>query len=196
MSLQPGSALRSRRSFLTLVTAGTAGLEVGMLTACGADGETMKGMLTNYAKENPNVPIDFQTLGWPAVFAKLDTTLVAGTPPARTSAQNSPLLQQDWAWEVRAFGQATPKYGRYEISPPGYTQIQPLWSKAIGEVFRQQEAREDDPRRLRQPDQGGHGAAAVAAGPCWRVEEAEQTEIGKRRMQPPESVRHSVIQAK
>lgn len=58
----------------------------------------------------------------------------SGQPPARTSAQNSPLLQQDWAWEVRAFGQATAKYGRYEISPPGYTQIQPLWGKAISEV--------------------------------------------------------------
>lgn len=58
----------------------------------------------------------------------------SGQPPARTSAQNNPLLQQPWAWEVQAFGQATAKYGRYEISPPGYTQIGPIWNNAINDV--------------------------------------------------------------
>ena len=58
----------------------------------------------------------------------------SGQPPARTSAQNSPVLQQPWAWEVNAFAQATAKYGRYEVSPPGYTQIQPIWNTAINDV--------------------------------------------------------------
>jgi ABC-type glycerol-3-phosphate transport system substrate-binding protein len=41
----------------------------------------MKQMLATYVKDHPTVTIEFQTLGWDDVFAKLDTLLVAGTPP-------------------------------------------------------------------------------------------------------------------
>ena len=58
----------------------------------------------------------------------------AGHPPARISQQNSPELQQDWAWEVRVFAKVTSQWGRYEVSPPTYTQVRDLQYKAIGEV--------------------------------------------------------------
>ena len=57
-----------------------------------------------------------------------------GHPPARTSQQNSPVLQEDWAWSVRVFAQAAQKYGRYMVSPPRFTQVRALQFSAIDEV--------------------------------------------------------------
>lgn len=47
----------------------------------GSDGVTMTKMLTSYVTDHPDVTIDFQALAWNAMFAKLDTMLVAGTAP-------------------------------------------------------------------------------------------------------------------
>jgi multiple sugar transport system substrate-binding protein len=59
----------------------------------------------------------------------------SGQPPARLSAQNSPLLKEDWAWSVRKFADVTTKYGRYEVSPPQYTQVRDLQYKAFDDVL-------------------------------------------------------------
>ena len=63
----------------------------------------------------------------------------SGQPPARLSAQNSPILQQDWAWSVRKFAEVTTKYGRYEVAPPQYTLVRNLQYKAFDEVIANKE---------------------------------------------------------
>src|SRR5579859_4005260 len=47
----------------------------------GSDGATLDSMLTEYAKENPDVSITDEEMGWNDLYAKLTASFVAGTPP-------------------------------------------------------------------------------------------------------------------
>ena len=58
----------------------------------------------------------------------------AGHPPARLSQQQSPVLQEDWAWSVRAFAKASQQHGRYEVATPRQTELRPYEDKVTAEV--------------------------------------------------------------
>ncbi len=47
----------------------------------GSDGSTFQAMLTQYAKENPDVTITDEEIGWGSLYPKLTSAFVAGTPP-------------------------------------------------------------------------------------------------------------------
>jgi ABC-type glycerol-3-phosphate transport system substrate-binding protein len=47
----------------------------------GSDGSTFDAMLTQYVKENPDVTITDEEIGWGSLYPKLTSAFVAGNPP-------------------------------------------------------------------------------------------------------------------
>ena len=59
---------------------GTGEIEINFWSGLGGpDGQSMTGLVTRFAEENPDVKVNYQVLGWGTFFDKLSAAIVAGS---------------------------------------------------------------------------------------------------------------------